>query len=438
MKYFGTDGIRGKYQGEFINEDFFKKIGAAVSVYFAGKNLKIALAGDPRYSSESLASAFCEGLKGNIEVLNFGSIPTPALAFGVLQTGADLGVMITASHNPSSDNGIKFFDSKALKASDEFQEKIENLIDEGALAEGESAKVLKQDMRLKYIEKMSSILPANSFKGLTIALDCANGATAGISGEVLRNYGAEVFEIGVSPDGKNINQEIGSEHTEKLRELLASKNAFIGLAHDGDGDRLVVCDEFANQIEGECILGLIGINEKLKGALQGGGVVTTIQSNTGLDESLKKEGIDVFRSGIGDRLVMQLMLEKNCNIGGENSGHYIFTEVSPCGDGLAAALKLLDTLLALKIKPSEISAKVSLYPCVSKALAVARKLPVNEAKNLSLAMAQAEEKLAGKGRILVRYSGTENKIRLLAEGENEQQVKEIMQKLVKSVEIDLQ
>ena len=441
MRYFGTDGIRGAYGGEFINEDFFGRLGSAVAVRLLGKisgrRPRVAVAGDTRFSSESLKAAFCGGLRG-VDVVDFGTVPTPALAFGVLDTASDWGVMVTASHNPSSDNGIKFFDSKALKADDESQSEIERLFDAGAVPHGGAVSVEKLDMKSRYVSKMASVLPANSLAGLRIALDCANGATAGISGEVLRRLGAEVFEIGVSPDGRNINDGVGSEHTERLSALVAEKGAGLGLAHDGDGDRLVVCGADAKQIPGECVLGLIALEAKRAGTLSGGGIVTTLQSNTGLDKAMESAGIRVYRSGIGDRLVMRMMLEKGCSIGGENSGHYIFTEVSPCGDGLAAALKFLSTLWASGMGVSEVAGIVPLRPSLSKAVKVARKVPLESTETLAYAVRSCEARLEGSGRVLVRYSGTENKIRLLLESEDASLLGPMMDELLKSVENDLQ
>lgn len=441
MKYFGTDGIRGAFGGECVNAEFFKRIGAAVSRLLlesvSGRKPRIAVAGDTRFSSEELKAAFVSGMRG-VEVLDFGCVPTPALAFGVLKAGADFGAMVTASHNPSSDNGIKFFDSLARKASDEAQGEIERLVDSGASPEGEPAVCERVDMRSPYMEKMASILPAGCLSGMKIVLDCANGATAGISGPVLRSYGAEVFEIGVNPDGRNINDGVGSEHPERLSLMVREKGADIGLAHDGDGDRLVVCDESGNLIPGECVMGLIAIEAARMGALKGGALVTTVQSNMGMDESLKKRGIGVLRSGVGDRLVMRMMLESGCEIGGENSGHYIFMDVSPCGDGLAAAAKLLATLRELRMKVSEMGGAVSLYPSIQKAVKVARKIPVELAPSLSKAVSECAAMLGARGRLLVRYSGTENKIRLLVEGADAALNEKCMDELLKSVGNDLQ
>lgn len=441
MKYFGTDGIRGEYKGEFINEVFFERLGRAVATYLErSENLKtptIAIAGDTRFSSELLKKAFCRGLL-NAKVLDFACVPTPALAFGTIQTNADLGVMITASHNPYTDNGIKFFDCNARKISDEAQNRIEEIFDAGDFGDGEAPQILSVDMRDRYIKKMESILPENSLSGIKIVLDTANGATSGISSEVLRHYGAEVLELGNSPDGRNINENIGSEHPERMCELVKESGAFVGLAHDGDGDRLVVCDENGNKIAGECVMGLVAIEEKQALRLKNDAIVTTIQSNIGLDESLAKFGIKVFRSGVGDRLVMQKILENNLSMGGENSGHYIFMDISPCGDGLAAAVKLLATVLNKGIRISDISGVVSLYPSVSSALKVARKTPICDTKNLSKAIELCKSKLGDKGRVLIRYSGTENKIRLLVEGEDKALNQECMKLLLKNVEIDLQ
>ncbi|MBO6102477.1 MAG: phosphoglucosamine mutase [Opitutales bacterium] len=441
MKYFGTDGIRGEYGGQYVNEKFFEGLGAAVSEHlrrkFPQKTPKIASAGDTRFSSELLKSAFCKGVRG-AEIEDFGCVPTPALAFGVLRRKADFGVMITASHNPFTDNGIKFFDESARKASDEAQTEIENLFDSKIEPRGGAAKIVKVDMRSAYTEKMSSLLPAGFLSGVKIALDCANGATSAISGAVLRNLGAEVVEIGVCPDGKNINNNIGSEHPEALCALVREIGAHVGLAHDGDGDRLVVCDENGVKIAGECVMGLIALDAKRAGTLSGGAIVTTVQSNIGMDESLKAEGVGVLRSGVGDRLVMRKMLENSCNIGGENSGHYIFMDVSPCGDGLAAAVKLLATVLRRKMKFSEMSGVVKLYPSVSKAVKVARKIPIGETKNLSKCLEECAAKLGGRGRTLVRYSGTENKIRLLVEGADAKANAECMAELLKCVDLDLQ
>lgn len=437
MKYFGTDGVRGTFGSEYVCAEFFEKLGRAVGAYLSCdlklENPKIAIGSDTRYSKDALKAAFCKGL-GKSLVLDFGVVPTPAIAYGVLHFNCDLGVVITASHNPYTDNGIKFFDNRAKKISDEAQDKIEQYVDENRFAEG-SAKIEAADAKTAYINKMTSILPSGCLSGVKIALDCANGATYCTTKPVLEMYGASITAIGVWPNGKNINDNIGSQHPEKIAELTKSSNSIIGFAHDGDGDRLVVCDDLGNIISGEEIMAMIAVSEYGE---KGGKIVTTVQSNLGLDSSLEKRNIKVFRSGVGDRLVAQLMAKENCKIGGENSGHFIFEDISPCGDGLAAALKVLSLVLATKQPLSKSQKIVDMFDSVSKAIKVARKTPFEQTKTLNGAMQTCRDMLGNFGRILVRYSGTENKIRLLVEGKTPETNLKCMEILEKSVENDLQ
>ncbi len=447
MKYFGTDGIRGTYGDFEIREPFFYALGKAAAKLAREKNGKLVVGADTRASSESLKDAFCKGLRdGGAQALDLGVLPTPALAYAVLKLDADMGAMITASHNPYTDNGIKFFDQFARKVEDDVQLRLEAELE----AELPSAKdiivpptperkaIKAGDFALnEYAKKMSSIFPEGFLKGMKIAIDMANGATSKISSTVFANYGAEVVESSCSPDGFNINDGVGSQHPEQISKLCTECGANIGFAHDGDGDRVVVCDESGSILEGEEIMGLIALDALERGTLKGGAIVTTLQSNLGLDESLAKSGIKVFRSGIGDRLVMREMLANSCNIGGENSGHFIFSEVSPCGDGLAAALSVLSVMSRKGGKLSELRGGIAMYPVQSCAIAVERKTPLAETANLSKAMAECEKSLEGEGRILVRYSGTEKKIRLLVEGKDPSKIETAMQLLKKAVEIDL-
>ncbi len=450
MKYFGTDGIRGTYGDEHINEEFFCALGEALGEALKNRGgKKIVAGGDTRASTGPLLNAFIEGFSrigGDCE--NLGILPTPALAYGVLKRGADFGVMITASHNPHTDNGIKFFDSHARKIDDDTQLEIERLADkflslgprgvfrEKSCLKPEKIRVGRFALE-EYAGKMSELFPKGFLKGVKIALDMANGATSGVSSKVFENYGAEVFCVGDSPDGFNINDGVGSQYPESLSELCAKTGADIGFAHDGDGDRVVVCDENSDPIDGEVLLGLIAVDALSRGALRGGAIVTTIQSNTGLDSSLADMGIKVHRSGIGDRLVMSEMISKGCNIGGENSGHFIFSDVSPCGDGLAAALAVLSAISERGAKLSEAKRKIRLNPLLQKAVKVARKIPLDETPTLADQMQKQREFLGSEGRILVRYSGTENKIRLLVESPDPEKNKKCMDLLESCVENDL-
>ncbi len=448
MKYFGTDGIRGKYGGFEISETFFYALGRAAARVAAedNRNEGLVAGGDTRVSTGPLKDAFCRGLRSlNAKVSDLGVLPTPALAYAVLNRKAFMGAMITASHNPYTDNGIKFFNDGALKIEDELQLRLEEHLD----AELPAAEKIPPPKRFKpgkikagefalneYVQIMSSIFPGGFLKGVKIALDMANGATSGVSSKVFSNYGATVVESGCNPDGFNINSDTGSQYPEKVSQLCIESGSDLGFAHDGDGDRLVVCDELGSILEGEEIMALIAEDALERGTLKGG-IVTTLQSNLGLDEFLAKKGVKVFRTGIGDRLVMREMIARSCNMGGENSGHFIFSEVSPCGDGLAAALSVLSVLSRKKKKLSELRNGVEMYPSESAAIPVAEKIPIEDSPNLSKAVSDGKEILGGEGRILVRYSGTENKIRLLVEGKDSKKIADVMRILKRSVELDL-
>jgi len=437
-KYFGTDGIRGEYQNSVVREDFFEKLSTAVYTYLKN-SLKIekpviVIGGDTRFSRESLTDAFCKNL-GNSIVYDLKTAPTPAIAFAVKHFNADLGVVITASHNPFTDNGIKFFDKNAFKISDSAQEKIEEFIDSNLPETSFSGELSAPNILEKYIEKMCSLLPANALANMDISLDCANGATYLTSPKVLEKLGAKVNCIGVSPDGKNINDKVGSECPENLSKFCLENSSDIAIAHDGDGDRLLICDSTGTPFAGEEILGLIAMSDSSSKNL---GIVTTIQSNTGLDASLAKHFIKVFRCGVGDRLVSQSMQENKCIIGGENSGHYIFSDISPCGDGLAGAIKFLSFYIKNKDSLSDLRKHIKLFPTLSKAIKIKNKIPIEGTKNLSKAILECEKNLVGKGRTLVRYSGTENKIRLLVEAQDSESTAKYMNILEQAVENDLQ
>ena len=448
MKYFGTDGIRGTYGNTEISEPFFVALGRAAADWLAENGGgKIVVGGDTRASTDALKAAFVSGLeKGGAACEDLGVLPTPALAYGVLAHGAAAGAMITASHNPYTDNGIKFFDSKARKVEDEAQERLETLLEKYYSPDSSYAPKTFAPRKIsagsfardEYAKKMASIFPADFLEGVKVVIDMANGATSGISSKVFAEYGAQVFELGRDPTGLNINDGIGSQHPEKMAEYCRKVGADVGFAHDGDGDRVVVADENGSILEGEEILGLIALDAKRRGKLSADAIVTTLQSNMGLDESLAENGIGVFRSGIGDRLVMREMLANNCAIGGENSGHFIFSEISPCGDGLAAALAVLSLVAQNGGKLSALRGGIKMYPQLAKAVKVARKTPIEQTANLSKAMDECSSILGLEGRILVRYSGTEKKIRLLVEGKGSEKIAQCMKLLENAVELDLQ
>ena len=449
MKYFGTDGIRGTYGDAEISEPFFYALGQACAEFMRETCPEgfIVAGGDTRASTDSLKEAFLGGVAaGGGRGEDVGVLPTPALAYAVLFKKAAYGAMITASHNPFTDNGIKFFDSRALKVGDSVQERLEELVQKYLPAQSgyKKKEFAARDISAgefaakRYVAKMASIFPAGFLRGMKIAIDMANGATSKISSEVFRLYGAEVFELHCSPTGLNINENAGSQYPAEIARLCGETGADVGFAHDGDGDRVVVVDETSSILEGEEVLNLIAVDAKRRGVLKGGAIVTTLQSNLGLDEALAGESIRVHRSGIGDRLVMRMMLENNCNIGGENSGHFIFSEISPCGDGLAAALSVLSVMASSGKKLSQLRKGVKMFPSISKAVKVARKTPIEETPTLAQAIKKCSDMLGSGGRLLVRYSGTEKKIRLLVEGRDSALIAECMAILEKSVQNDLQ
>ncbi|MBO5254276.1 MAG: hypothetical protein J6B07_00450, partial [Opitutales bacterium] len=312
MKYFGTDGIRGTYGDVEISEPFFKALGLAVAEYItenSPQNKLIVVGGDTRASTDTLKDAFISGVEqGGIICKDIGVLPTPALAYCVLYNSATMGAMITASHNPYTDNGIKFFNSQAQKVEDDVQlaleQKLEKFYDQ--TSSYAPKQILPREINVSsfalenYAQKMASIFPSDFLKGMKIAIDMANGATSKISSTVFKMYGAEVYEKSCSPDGHNINKQVGSQYPEEIATFCKEVGADVGFAHDGDGDRVVVVDENASILEGEEVLYLIAEDAKNRGVLTSEAIVTTLQSNMGLDESLAKKDIKVYRSGIGD------------------------------------------------------------------------------------------------------------------------------------------
>ncbi|MEM7790187.1 MAG: phosphoglucosamine mutase, partial [Verrucomicrobiota bacterium] len=372
-------------------------------------------------------------------VHDLGIVPTPAVAQAVLDNQADLGISITASHNPSSDNGIKLFDWSGSKLTVETEEKIEALIDEAPAAPDDPPlpRSYPQEAASFYINYLRSLMHHDCLQGWKIVVDLANGATCETTPAVFKHWGAELVVIGANPDGENINRDVGSEHPEKLVEAVRSHGAQIGIAHDGDGDRLVVCDEKGELLDGDVLLGLFGIYALRSGSLRTRTIVATIQSNLGLDYAIRQEGGEVERVDVGDRNVAHRMRDIGSNIGGESSGHIIFSDFATTGDGLLAAVKLIELLCKTRKSLSEIRKEVRLFPQESASLKVAVKEPLETLETLQKAVSEIEAAFGDEGRVLIRYSGTEPKIRLLVEGKEAKAVKVALDTLIKAVEKDL-
>lgn len=438
-KYFGTDGVRGPYGGPLINEEFAARLGFAVAAWLKKKG-RVLIGRDTRFSGVALAAAIARGLRaGGAEPVSLGVVPTPAVSRAVRAEGAPLGVVITASHNPAEDNGIKFFGAGGMKLTDEEEEQIEWLLPAAGLVRTwpETAGENLTKAAASYIAAAQALLPAGSLAGWRIVLDTANGATSATSPAVLRALGAEVIGIGDAPDGQNINANVGSEHPEPLAARVRREGARLGIAHDGDGDRCVLCDEHGDVLDGDEILALLATHALACGRLVKNTLVVTVQSNLAVDAALAAAGGRVVRTAVGDRYVIERMLAEGATLGGESSGHVICAEVSPTGDGLVAALKVIEVMLATRKPLSELRRGLKKFPQLSATLTVREKRPLESLVGLPAAIKAVESELGARGRVLVRYSGTEPKLRLLVEGEDGARVRVALDRLLAAARAEL-
>ncbi|HEY0944392.1 MAG TPA: phosphoglucosamine mutase, partial [Opitutaceae bacterium] len=366
-------------------------------------------------------------------------LPTPAVARAVRTQGAVLGVVITASHNPATDNGIKFFAGGGLKLTDAEELAIEQLLPDTAPALARGAAVQTSAGAVgEYIRAAQALLPAGALAGWRIVLDTAHGATTGTSPVVLRSLGAEVIGLGDAPDGLNINAGVGSEHPAALAARVKAEAAHLGIAHDGDGDRCVLCDEQGGVLDGDEILTLLALHALRAGRLVANELVITIQSNLGVDTAVRAAGGRVVRTSVGDRYVLERMLADGATLGGESSGHIIFSEISPTGDGLVAALKVIEVMLATGQPLSTLRQALRKFPQGTRNLKVRVKRELAACESLSTAIAQLEARLGTTGRVLVRFSGTEAKLRLLVEGATEEIVRSGLEQLERAARVDLE
>ena len=439
-KYFGTDGIRGKVNQENINGEMFFKFGLAAGTYFKNqkKSKQIAIiAKDTRLSGYTLEPALVSGLaSAGVHVFTFGPLPTNGLAMLTKKMKANMGIMITASHNPYYDNGLKLFGPDGLKLSDKIEKKIEKIIDSKITDKLSNPKILGRVKRLedgseKYIEILKKNFP-NQFnlRGLKIAIDCANGAAYKVGPKLLRSLGAQVYEIGTSPNGFNINEKCGSTFPNKIKNLTKKNRAHIGISLDGDADRIIVCDEKGNIIDGDKIIAMLAQRWKKKKILKGG-VVGTLMSNYGLEKFFKKNKIKFLRSNVGDRYVKDLMQKNKFNLGGEQSGHIILGKFATTGDGMLVALEILFSMRKGK-KASELFKNFIPTPQLLENIEVKDKSIIKSIK-CKKAIKIANNLVRGKGRMLVRKSGTEPKIRIMCESENKILLKKCINIVKKSI-----
>ncbi|MGH6986524.1 MAG: phosphoglucosamine mutase [Caulobacteraceae bacterium] len=440
--YFGTDGIRGRANLFPMNAEVSLRVGLAAGKLFrsGGDRRHLVVIGkDTRLSGYMIEPALVAGFTSvGMDVRLFGPLPTPAVAMMTRSMRADLGVMISASHNDFADNGIKLFGPDGYKLSDETEAKIEAIMDEG-LQEGlaspkELGRVARMDeAQARYIEIVKATLPRSlSLNGLRVVVDCANGAAYKVAPTALYELGAEVVEIGVEPNGCNINDEVGSTHPAAVVKAVRDYRADIGLALDGDADRLIICDEKGVLVDGDQIMALIASSWAEKGRLAGGGVVATVMSNLGLERFLAERGLNLERTPVGDRSVMARMREGKFNLGGESSGHIIFSDYSTTGDGLIAGLQVMAELVRREQPMSALARQFEPAPQKLENVRFGKGSPL-EAPEVKAAIAEAEGRLNGSGRILVRASGTEPLIRIMAEGDDEKLIGQLVKEIAGAV-----
>jgi len=426
-KYFGTDGIRGAINSKNINGDMFFKFGLASGTYFKSQKKRkqtAIIAKDTRLSGYTLEPALVSGLtSAGMHVYTLGPLPTNGLAMLTKSMKANMGIMITASHNPHHDNGLKLFGPDGMKLSDKIEKKIENLIDKNIKKNLSNPEKLGRVKRLESGTKnYLKILKKNfskefNLRGLRIVIDCANGAGYKAGPELLRSLGAKVTSIGINPNGLNINNNCGSTYPNKIKFAVKKNNAHLGISLDGDADRIIMCDEKGNIIDGDQIIAALATRWKNKKMLKGG-VVGTLMSNYGLEKFFKSEKIKFIRANVGDRYVKEKMKKNNFNLGGEQSGHIILGKFATTGDGLLVALEVLFAIRKGK-KASDFFNKFQKTPQILKNIAVKDKEII---KNIEVkkSIKIAEKLIKGQGRILVRKSGTESKIRVMAESNNKE------------------
>ncbi|MES1974317.1 MAG: phosphoglucosamine mutase [Pseudomonadota bacterium] len=440
-KYFGTDGIRGATNTSPMTAAMAMKVGMAAGAHFVRGEYKhrVVIGKDTRLSGYMLENAMVAGFTSvGMDVVLVGPMPTPAVAMLTQSMRADLGVMISASHNPYADNGIKLFGPDGYKLSDADELAIEALID-GEVPLAASADIGRarrvEDARGRYIHFAKSTFPGHlRLDGLKIVVDCANGAAYQVAPSALWELGAEVIAIGTTPNGKNINDGVGSTAPQVLCETVVASGAAIGIALDGDADRLIVVDELGRVVDGDQLMATIASGWARRGRLANGGLVATVMSNLGLERHLATQGIKLIRTKVGDRYVLEAMRAQGYNVGGEQSGHIILSDYATTGDGLVAALQILAELVETGMPASALLHRFEPLPQLLKNVRFKGGKPL-EADAVKAVIAEAEAELDGKGRLVIRPSGTEPVIRVMAEGDDPAQVERVVDRICDAVRL---
>lgn len=439
---FGTDGIRGVANIEPMTVEMAVRLGRAAAYFFKKRKNKkghhrIVIGKDTRLSGYMFEGALTAGICSlGVDVLLVGPMPTPAIAFLTRSLRGDAGIVISASHNLFEDNGIKFFSEDGFKLPDEYERQIEDIIFSGKIDSlrptgnclGKAFRI--DDAEGRYIEFVKNTIPKGmDFEGIRVVTDCANGAAYKITPKVLGELGADALTMGVEPDGININLGCGSLHPEKLQNMVTECGADLGIAHDGDADRVILVDENGSIIDGDKIMAMCALEMKRNGSLCQDALIATVMSNIGLEIALNEAGIRVIRTPVGDRYVIEEMVRSNCNLGGEQSGHVIFLDYNTTGDGLITALQVL-TLMKKSCKPlSELAACMKTFPQKQVNIQVREKRPIESIPALRNVIHESEKRLDGRGKVVVRYSGTEPLLRIMVEGDKEEETDSIVNEI---------
>ncbi|ODT58885.1 MULTISPECIES: phosphoglucosamine mutase [Paracoccus] len=441
-RLFGTDGVRGRANTHPMTAEMALRLGAAAGRYFRrdGRNRhRVVIGKDTRLSGYMLENALTAGLTSTgMNVLLLGPVPTPAVGFLTRSMRADLGIMISASHNPAEDNGIKFFGPDGFKLSDEAEAEIEAIVT-GQIDPAQPGNIGRakriEDGRGRYMEYAKTTFPAGlRLDGLKVVLDCAHGAAYRAAPEVLWELGADVIPLGVKPDGFNINDGVGSTHPQACADAVRAHGAHLGISLDGDADRVVIVDQTGRVADGDQIMALLAGRWADQGRLAGGALVATVMSNLGLEHYLSGRGLRLERTQVGDRYVVERMREGGFNLGGEQSGHIVMTDYATTGDGLVAAMQVLGAMAETGLAASALVSQFDPVPQMLKNVRYAAGADPLAAEPVKRVIADAEARLAGSGRVLIRKSGTEPLIRVMAEAEDEAVLREVVDGIVAAVE----
>lgn len=449
MRLFGTDGIRGRINKYPMKPENVLRIGMAAATVLRkelhGRNM-VLIGKDTRLSGYMIESALTSGICSmGMDVTLVGPLPTPGIAFLTRTLRIDAGIVISASHNPFQDNGIKFFSYDGFKLPDSVEKRIEDLVMDDHLEKfrpkgEEVGKAFRlDDATGRYIEYIKSTLPkGTTLEGMKIVVDCANGAAYKTTPWLLRELGAEVISLNDRPNGTNINLDCGSLNMAGLQKAVVEHSADIGIAHDGDGDRTLLCDEKGRPVDGDRIMGMCAADMVRSGSLKGKTVVATVMSNLGLERFLEKHGVRLLRTQVGDRYVVEKMLDGGFNMGGEQSGHIIFLDYNTTGDGPITAAQVLSLMKISNAPLSKLASRIKLFPQVLMNVEVEKKQDIRSVPDIESAVETAEKKLGSRGRVLVRASGTEHKIRVMLEGEDEKLITKLGRDISKVIREKMQ